>query len=64
MFSSNFTVGNQHKTSTPVTPANLIEIFCTLDEFYKFLASELKQRTVSIFSKCSQTVRATSLTAR
>ena len=34
-----------------MTPANLIKIFCTIDEFCKFLAPELKKRAVNVPGK-------------
>ena len=34
-----------------MTPANLIEIFCILDEFCKFFAPELKKHTIQVPGK-------------
>lgn len=35
-----------------MTDANLIEIFCILDEFCKYLVTELKKHTSNISDKC------------
>lgn len=50
MFFCNFIVVNQNinkKTITPMTTANLVEIFCIMDEFCKFFDPELKKHILS-----------------
>ena len=37
-----------------MTPANLIKIFCSIDEFCKFLAPKLKKRSVGVPGKRSR----------
>lgn len=39
-------INKLQKPITPVTTANLIEIFCILDEFCKFFTPELKRHLI------------------
>ena len=47
-----------------MTTANLIEIFCILDEFCKFFAPELKKHTIQVLESVIATVPAACPTVR